>query len=373
MLGNIAIGLSVLAPAGMLIELSRGLGVEIHAAGLLVTYCAFVLCVISPVGAWLTSRFDRRLLLAAVIAIVALCEAGTALAPSYAAVLALRVVMLAAAALYTPQAAATVALIVPERERPGAIAYVFLGWSLAIAGGLPLVTFLTTHFGWRATYGVLAMLAVGLAFLLQFVLPKGLQGRPLSLASFGDIARNANIVFILLVTLLTTCGQFSVVVYLAPVLEKLTGEGAATAALLFGMMGALGLVGNIVATSIVERFGAQRTLAVFLGLLTFGLTLWALGAGFLAVMASGIAFLGLGFAASNSMQQARLAAAAPDLAGASIALNTSILYVGQAIGSAVGAFFYAHGQYYAAGYAAVIFCLCSVLLLAATWSRKTAA
>ena len=69
--------------------------------------------------------------------------------PDYGTVLALRLLMLVAAALYTPQAAATVALLVPEKERPGAIAFVFLGWSLAIAGGLPLVTFLTTQFGWR--------------------------------------------------------------------------------------------------------------------------------------------------------------------------------------------------------------------------------
>src|SRR6516164_5400240 len=114
MLGNVVTGLSILGPAGMLADLATGLGVGIHDTGLLVTYGAVMLCIGSPVMAWLTTRIDRRLLLVTTLAI---------------------------RAVYTPQAAATVSLIVPEKERPSAIAFVFLGWSLAIAGGLPLVTF----------------------------------------------------------------------------------------------------------------------------------------------------------------------------------------------------------------------------------------
>ena len=43
MLGNLVTGCSVLAPAGMLPELSAGLGVSIHAAGLLITFGAVTL------------------------------------------------------------------------------------------------------------------------------------------------------------------------------------------------------------------------------------------------------------------------------------------------------------------------------------------
>ena len=46
--------------------------------------------------------------------------------------------------------------------------------------------------------------------------------------------------------------------------------------------------------------------------------------------------LGMGFGATNSMQQVRLVGAAPAAASASVSLNTSVLYVGQAIGSAIG-------------------------------------
>jgi len=67
------------------------------------------------------------------------------------------------------------------------------------------------------------------------------------------------------------------------------------------------------------------------------------------------------------MQQARLVAAAPDLASASVALNTSVLYVGQAIGSGIGGLLYAHEYFHAAGYVGVAFVASACVVLAVTW------
>ena len=64
MLGNVVAGCTVIAPAGMLRELSNGLGVSVSAAGLLITFGEIVLCIGSPLTAWRTSRIDRRILLA---------------------------------------------------------------------------------------------------------------------------------------------------------------------------------------------------------------------------------------------------------------------------------------------------------------------
>jgi len=58
--------------------LSEGLGVSISIAGLLITFGAIVLCVGSPVTAWLTSRIERRTLLAATLAILALTNIASA-------------------------------------------------------------------------------------------------------------------------------------------------------------------------------------------------------------------------------------------------------------------------------------------------------
>src|SRR4051812_35942515 len=140
MLGNFVTGCSVLAPAGMLGELSAELGVSIRDAGLLITWGAAMLCIGSPVTAWLTRRIERRTLLGATLAVFAITNLASVVATGYAMLLSLRLLMLAIGALYTPQAAGTAGLIVPAERRGSTIAYIFLGWSLAAAIGLPLIT-----------------------------------------------------------------------------------------------------------------------------------------------------------------------------------------------------------------------------------------
>src|SRR5256885_11815181 len=95
MLGNIVIGCSVLAPAGMLGELASGLDVTIRDAGLLITFGAIMLCIGSPVTAWLTSRIERHTLLTATLAVLALANIASAFAPDYVSLLVIRLIMLA--------------------------------------------------------------------------------------------------------------------------------------------------------------------------------------------------------------------------------------------------------------------------------------
>jgi predicted MFS family arabinose efflux permease len=231
--GNFITGTVVLAPAGMLPQLAEGLGVSISGAGLLVTFGAVVLCIASPIVSWLTTRLDRRLLATGVLAVAAICSFMSAFADSYALVLTLRLVMVALIAIYTPLAASTISLIVPEAARASAVAFIFLGWSLSIALGLPIVTFLANQFGWRETYVAIGIVAAAAAFLNFIALPGRLRGFPLSLQSFAFIARNRRLVLILLLTLLSTSGIFQITIFLGPLLSKLAGAGAATAGTFF--------------------------------------------------------------------------------------------------------------------------------------------
>jgi len=93
-----------------------------------------------------------------------------------------------------------------------------------------------------------------------------------------------------------------------------------------------------------------------------------LTAGIYPLMAIAVAVWGLGFASTNSMQQVRLVAAAPPLASATVSLNTSVLYIGQAIGSAIGAVLYARDMPYASGYVAAGFV--ALALLTVLYTRR---
>jgi MFS transporter, DHA1 family, inner membrane transport protein len=370
MLGNIVTGCSVLAPAGMLSELSGGLGVTIRDAGLLITFGAVMLCIGSPLSAWLTSRIERRTLLTATLAVLALTNAASAFAPDYVSLLVIRLVMLAVGALYTPQAAGTAALIVPAEKRGSTIAYIFLGWSLAAAIGLPLITFIASRYGWRAVYGSIGLIGCLSFVLLAWRLPGGLVGSPVDLKTWADVGRNRMIVLLLSITTLQMSGQFVVFTFMGPLLSKLTHASPDAVGLVFALYGVFGFIGIAIATRIVDSWGAYKTSLLFTAVLLTGVTGWALSAGSYPLMACSVAIWGLGFASTNSMQQVRLVTAAPTLAAASVSLNTSVLYIGQAVGSAIGGLLYARDLLYGTGYVSMSFVALALMTVMLTKPRR---
>jgi predicted MFS family arabinose efflux permease len=89
-------------------------------------------------------------------------------------------------------------------------------------------------------------------------------------------------------------------------------------------------------------------------------------------MACSVAIWGMGFASTNSMQQVRLVTAAPALASASVSLNTSVLYIGQAVGSAIGGALYARDLLYGTGYVSMGFVALAVMMVLLTKPRPAA-
>ncbi|WP_089264901.1 MFS transporter [Tardiphaga sp. OK246] len=368
MIGNFVTGIGLIGPTAMLGELSAGLGVTIREAGLLITFGAVMLCICSPLMSWLTSRIERRHLLLCIIAVVAAANLASAFAPNFAVLLAIRLVMCIAAAPYTPQAAGAVGMLVPPDKRGSSVAYVFLGWTLAAAVGLPLVTFIASRYGWREVYASVCVMSCLSFMLLAWRLPRGLFGAPVDLGTWSSLARNRLVVLLLIITTLQLSGQFAIFTFMAPLLERLAGAGHDAAASVFAIYGACGFLGIMTATRIVDGWGPLNTSILSTSLALAGITVWSFSAGHLPVMALGVAIWGLGFGAITSMQQVRLIMAAPSAGAASVSLNTSMLYVGQAIGSGIGGALFAGGYFHASGFVAMGFL--TTALVAIAFSRK---
>ena len=128
----------------------------------------------------------RRTLLIGTLAVLAFTNLASAFAPDYATLLAIRLVMLSVGALYTPQAAGTADLIVRPEKRGSTIAYIFLGWSLAAAVGLPLITFIASRYGWREVYGGIGVRGVQLA-VAGVAAAGGLVGAPVQLKTWTEL------------------------------------------------------------------------------------------------------------------------------------------------------------------------------------------
>ncbi len=333
--GNFVIGCGVMVVAGSLNDLTRSLDVSVAVGGQLISVAAAVMAVSAPLLAAWVGGMDRRRLLTLALVWYGIGHAACAAMPSYAALLPVRAVSMLAAAVFTPQAAAAIGWLAPPHQRGRAITFVFLGWSVASVFGMPLHSFIGEAFGWRHAFALVALLAAGGAAWVWRALPDGIRPPAMNLAGWGEVFSHPALMAIVVVTAMSGAGQFTLFSYFAPYYRQELHADATTVSGLFAWFGGFGLVGNILLSRHVDRLGAGRAATVLLAGIAVSAALWPL-AGTPAQLMAVILPWAIGCFASNSAQQARLGSAAPALASALMALNTSAIYLGQALGAAGG-------------------------------------
>ena len=233
-------------------------------------------------------------------------------------------------------------LLVTPEQRGRAITFVFLGWSVASVLGMPLGAFIGGTLGWRSAFMAVALLSVVSAVWVWRAMPDGIKPPALSLAAWGEALRSPVLMLSVAVTLLYSAGQFVLFSYFAPYFKVMHSITPLQLSLLFAWFGAFGLLGNILMSRRIDRMGAPSAVMWGVGAMALSLLLWPLGTN-LVLVALVLIPWALGCFSSNSAQQARLVGIAPALASGSIALNSSAMYAGQALGAGSGGWLIAHG------------------------------
>jgi DHA1 family inner membrane transport protein len=359
--GNFVIGTGVMVVPGTLNELSSSLQVSAATAGQLITAAAIVMCLGAPLLAAVVAGWDRRVLLACTMLWYAAGHLLATLMPNFGGLLVVRMLTVVAPAIFTPQAAACVGLLVPLEQRGRAVTFVFLGWSMASVLGLPLGALIGGHFGWRTAFAAIALLSVLSAAWIWRKLPSGIRPAALSRAAWGQVLKSPLLMGVVSVTALQGAGQFVLFSYFGPILKQTLGADATTLGLVWGWFGVCGLLGNMLVSRYIDRIGASQMVLLTTSLIALSLLLWPLG-----VTLAGLALIivpwGFGCFATNSAQQARLVSMAPALAPGSVALNSSGIYVGQAVGAAAGGWLLAHDAIGWMSWAGLAMVLCALTL-----------
>ena len=176
------------------------------------------------------------------------------------------------------------------------------------------------------------------------MLRHGIRPAALSRQAWGQTLGSAPLMLAVGVTLLSAFGQFTLFSYFAPYFFQTLGLGGGALSLMFLWFGAFGLAGNVGLSRWIDRIGAPRAVLLTLGAMVLTLLLWPLGQAGIWQQALVLVPWALGCFACNSAQQARLVHLSPALAPATVALNTSAMYGGQALGAALGGILIAQGH-----------------------------
>ncbi len=331
--------------AGMMNQLASDFALPPPQVAQLLSAFALVCGVGAPLLAVALATKGRRAVLTGSLLMYAVCHALAVMTQSFTLLLVVRAFTAIGAAIFTPQAAATVSLLTPPAQRGKAVGLIFLGWGLASVVGLPLGSFLAATYHWHVAMGLVAGLSMLAALAAWLTVPDGLYGQAISLASFKALLSNRAVMQVVGVTILSACGLFSMFAYLAPLMRDVVGASATQIPLLFACYGLAGLLGSMLVTRYVDSFGDAKIVAICLTLTTAMLVLWPLASLHLA-LAFVIAFVwgAPGFAV-NGTQQSRVIKVAGEMAPVAVALNSSAIYLGQAIGTVAGGVYYAQAPH----------------------------
>ncbi len=158
-------------PAGLLPQMSTGLGVSEALAGQLVTiYALGSLLAAIPLIA-ITQGIRRRPLLLAAIVGFAIANTVTTFSTSYSLTMVARFLAGVAAGLLWALLAGYATRMVPEHLKGRAIAITMVGTPLALSLGVPAGTFLGTLLGWRLCFGMMSLLALMLVVWVRLKVP----------------------------------------------------------------------------------------------------------------------------------------------------------------------------------------------------------
>jgi DHA1 family inner membrane transport protein len=335
------VGTSEYLVAGMLPEIGADLGVSQGTAGQAVTAYALGVVIGGPLVTMATARLPRKGLAIGLMLLFAAGSALSALAPTFALLLAGRVVSSLSHAAFLALALVMATSVVPEHRTGSAIATVASGFTVATLLGVPLGSLLGHAAGWRAPFAVLTALTLASVALLALVLPR----RPAPAMSLRDELRVVTRKPVLLATAITAVGFSGVSVvftFIAPLLTRISGFSSAAVSALLLAYGAGSFLGNLAAGKLTDRSMTATVRGVFGGL-TGVLAAMPFAAAWRPTAVLAVLALGLLATATIAPLQGlilRHAGTAPTLA---VSVNVGAFNLGAATGSALGGLLVAEG------------------------------
>ena len=338
--GAFAIGTTEFVPVGLLSTIGDDLGISITLAGLLISGYAMGVAVGVPILTALTNKINRKTLLMLLMIVFILGNSVAALSTSFSLLLIARFITAFSHGVFFSIGSTIAADLVPEHKRAGAIAFMFTGLTVATVTGVPLGTFIGQAFGWRSTFGAVALLGFIAIIASAMLIPKDLkQAPPAKITDNFKILTNRPLLLAFAITVLGYGGTFVSFTYLAPILEDVTGFAPSAVGIILLVYGIAVAIGNTVGGKVANKNPLKALFWMFL-IQAAILVLLSFTIPFKVVGIISLFFLGI-FAFMNvpalQIYVVQLAEKhVPSSVDVASALNIAAFNVGIAIGAFVG-------------------------------------
>jgi len=340
--GSFGIGTGEFAIMGLLPNLAQEFNITTPEAGYAISAYALGVVVGAPIIAVMAAKLARQTLLLLLMAVFAVGNAVSAIAPSFESFVVLRFLTGLPHGAYFGVAALVAASLVPPNKRTQAVARVMLGLTVATLLGTPVATWFGQAFSWRIAFGAVGFMGALTVALIWLFLPKDkVQEGASPMRELGAFRRK-QVWFTLGIGAVGFGGLFSVFSYIASTATQVAGMPESAVPVMMALFGSGMIVGNLVGGWLADKNLMATIGGTLAGSVVVMTLLWLTAEN--PYMLSACVFLVGCSVAIGPALQTRLMDVAADAQTLAAALNHSAFNVANALGAWLG------GLAIAAGY-----------------------
>ncbi|RJX39191.1 MFS transporter [Paenibacillus pinisoli] len=321
---------------GVIEMIALDLGVSTSEAGLMVTVFALAAAIIAPILIALTINADRKKLLMATLTVFIASNVLMLADLAYETLLWVRMIQGASGGIATVVAMAIATRLVEKEKRGNAIGIILMGLSSSLVLGVPIGTFFSEIFGWRALFILIGVLSVLPLLIIYKKIPSIKEEEKVTLGMQLSMLGNPTVLTALAITLFYVGGYSTLFTYITPYLQATSSLSITEISGVLFLAGICSFVGSKAGGQLADAKGSKFT--IFLGLVLQGATLllFALAGVNLFVLILVIMIFMLATWSISPAQQLYLVTLAPRNPDIALSVNTSFIQFGFALGSGLG-------------------------------------
>ena len=330
--------MSEFMPIGLLTSISTDLGISESQTGTIISLYAWAVAILSVPLMLILNKMQYRPMLLLFVGLFAVFQILSGLANDYYTLVAARLGVAVAHAVFWSIAAPLAVKVVEPRYRLAALSAVATGTSIAMIVGLPLGRVIGLALGWRMTFYSIAAVTMMTFVLLLAVFPKVQNPGTFSARKLPGLFRDRVLLGIYLLIALFVTGYYTGYSYIEPFLLDVVGMSPELVTLALTLFGFAGIGGSILFS---KRYGKKKYLYLFIspgGVLLVMALLDYIAFSTVLVFVACAAWGFCGTMTTTAYQNEAILASPEDATPVAIAMFSGIFNVGIALGSIIGGF-----------------------------------